>query len=80
MTKGKTSPNASAAQLEKARELMSQGESREAMIMALNTLLQALHTLRASLLSLQNGLSEMQELLPWRPSRSKWPPCPGWNW
>jgi len=62
--KGKTSSSATAMKLEQARELMNKGESREAMIMALNALVQALHTLRASLLSLQHGLSEMQELFP----------------
>jgi hypothetical protein len=66
--KGKTGPSATAEQLEQARELMNKGESREALIIALNALLQALHTLRGSLLSLQNGISEMQEIFPLTPA------------
>lgn len=66
--KRKTSPSSSAVQLEQARELMNKGESREALVMALNALLQALHTLRGSLLSLQGGLSEMQQLFPLTPA------------
>jgi hypothetical protein len=66
--KGKTSPSTTAVQLEQARELMNKGESREALIIALNALLQALHTLRGSLLSLQSGLSEMQEVFPLTPA------------
>lgn len=65
---GKKNPSAAALQLEQARELMNKGESREALIIALNALLQALHTLRGSLLSLQNGLSEMQDLFPLTPT------------
>ena len=61
---GKKSPSATAVQLEQARALMNKGESREALITALNALLQALHTLRSSLLSLQSGLSEMQQFFP----------------
>jgi hypothetical protein len=64
----KTNPSATAVQLEQARKLMNKGESREALIMALNALLQALHTLRGSLVSLQTGLSEMQELFPLTPA------------
>ena len=66
--KGKTNSSATAEKLEQARDLMNKGESREALIMALNALLQSLHTLRASLLSLQNGLSEMQGLFPLTPA------------
>jgi hypothetical protein len=69
--KGKKSPSATAVQLEQARDLMNQGESREALIKALSALLQALHTLRGSLLSLQNGLSEMQEIFPLTPAPVK---------
>lgn len=66
--KGKKSPSITALQLEQARELMNKGESREALITALNALLQALHALRSSLLSLQNDLSEMQEFFPLTPA------------
>ncbi|OGP71147.1 MAG: hypothetical protein A2Z73_06275 [Deltaproteobacteria bacterium RBG_13_60_28] len=66
--KDKKSSNATAVQLEQARELMHQGHSREALIMAMNALLQALNTLRGTLLSLQSGLSEVQELFPRTPA------------
>lgn len=66
--KRKTSPRKTALQLNQARELMTKGESREALIMALNTLLQALNNLRGSLLALQTGLSEMQQVFPLTPA------------
>ena len=66
--KGKANPNASAVQLDQDRETMTQGESREDMIMALNHLIQALNTLRDSLLSLQNGIAKIQEMLPLTPA------------
>lgn len=63
--KRKTNPSGTAVQLEQARE------SREALIKALNTLLQALHNLRGSLLTLQTGISEMQQLYPLTPAPAK---------
>lgn len=51
-------------QLEEARELMDQGQPREALIMALNTLMYTLNTLRTSLLSLQKNLVQVQTRLP----------------
>lgn len=69
--KKRTNANATAVQLEQARELMQQGQSREALVMAMNALLQALNNLRGSLLSLQNGLSEVQELFPLNPAPAR---------
>jgi len=66
--KDKMNSSATAVQLDLAREMMHKGQSREALIMALNALLQALNTLRGSLLSLQSGLSEVQELFPLAPA------------
>ena len=68
---GKKGPSAAVVQSGQARELMTKDESREALIMALNTLLQALHALRNSLLSLQTGLSEIQEIFPLTPAPVK---------
>ena len=69
--KEKMRASSTAVQLEQARELMNKGESREALIMALNALLQALNTLRVSLLSLHHGLSEVQEIFPLTPAPVK---------
>lgn len=66
--KGKTNPGETAVQLDQVRELMTKGESREALITALNALLQAIQTLRNSLISLQSGLSELQELFSLTPA------------
>jgi len=65
---GKTSPQGTVVQLDQVRELLTKGESREDLIMALNALLQALQTLRTNLLSLQTGLSAMQKLFPLTPA------------
>jgi hypothetical protein len=69
--KNKPSSNATAMQLDQARALMHRGHSREALILAMNALLQALNNLRGSLLSLQSGLSEVHDLLPLAPARVK---------
>ena len=69
--KDKNSSNATAVQLEQAQELMQRGHSREALVIAMNALLQALNNLRSSLLSLQTGLAEVQELFPLNPAPAR---------
>ena len=64
----KNQKNTTAIQLDQARDLMQRGYSREALVMAMNALLQALHNLRNSLVNLQTGISEVQELLPLSPA------------
>ncbi len=47
-------------QLQQARELMAQGKSEQALVVALAALQTALNNLRDSLLSLQNNLTQMR--------------------
>jgi len=48
-------------QLQRARELLAQGQHQEALVLALDTLQSVLHNLRESLLSLQRNLAQAQE-------------------
>jgi len=48
-------------QLQRARELLAQGQHQEALVLALDALQSVLHNLRESLLSLQRNLAQVQE-------------------
>ena len=48
-------------QLQKARELLAEGQHQEALVLALDALQTVLHNLRESLLKFQENLTQVQE-------------------
>jgi predicted RNA-binding Zn ribbon-like protein len=48
-------------QLERARELLAEGQHQEALVLALDALQTVLHNLRESLLNFQRNLAQVQE-------------------
>ena len=48
-------------QLERARELLAEGQHQEALVLALDALQTILHNLRESLLNFQRNLAQAQE-------------------
>jgi uncharacterized membrane protein len=48
-------------QLERARELLAEGQHQEALVLALDALQTVLHNLRESLLNFQQNLAQVQE-------------------
>jgi len=48
-------------QLQKARELLAEGQHQEALVLALDALQTVLHNLRESLLKFQQNLAQVQE-------------------
>jgi hypothetical protein len=48
-------------QLERARELLAEGQHQEALVLALDALQTVLHNLRESLLNFQRNLAQAQE-------------------
>jgi hypothetical protein len=48
-------------QLQRARELLAEGQHQEALVLALDALQTVLHNLRESLLKFQQDLSQVQE-------------------
>jgi uncharacterized membrane protein len=48
-------------QLQRARELLAEGEHQQAIVLALDALQSVLHNLRESLLSLQRNLAQIKE-------------------
>ena len=48
-------------QLERARELLAEGQHQEALVLALDALQTVLHNLRESLLNFQQNLAQAQE-------------------
>ncbi len=56
-----TDVNIANHQLERARELLAEGQHQEALVLALDALQTVLHNLRESLLKFQQNLSQVQE-------------------
>ena len=52
--------NHAAVQLQRARELLAQGQHQEALVLALDALQLVLHNLRESLQNLQRNLAQVQ--------------------
>ena len=52
--------NHAAVQLQRARELLAQGQHQEALVLALDALQGVLHNLRESLQNLQRNLAQVQ--------------------
>jgi uncharacterized membrane protein len=48
-------------QLQRARELLAEGEHQQAIVLALDALQSVLHNLRESLLNLQRNLAQIRE-------------------
>ena len=57
----RTDVNHANNQLERARELMAEGQHQEALVLALDALQIVLHNLRESLLNFQRNLAQVQE-------------------
>lgn len=60
MTRLKDSDYAN-SQLQRARELLAEGQHQQAIVLALDALQSVLHSLRESLLNLQRNLSQIRE-------------------
>lgn len=56
-----TDVNHANTQLERARELLAEGQHQEALVLALDALQTVLHSLRESLLNFQRNLAQVQE-------------------
>jgi hypothetical protein len=56
-----TNVNIANHQLERARELLAEGQHQEALVLALDALQTVLHNLRESLLNFQRNLTQVQE-------------------
>jgi hypothetical protein len=56
-----TDVNHANTQLERARELLAEGQHQEALVLALDALQTVLHNLRESLLNFQRNLAQVQE-------------------
>jgi hypothetical protein len=56
-----TDVNLANHQLERARELLAEGQHQEALVLALDALQTVLHNLRESLLNFQRNLTQVQE-------------------
>jgi outer membrane protein TolC len=56
-----TDVNHANTQLERARELLAEGQHQEALVLALDALQTVLHNLRESLVNFQKNLSQVQE-------------------
>ena len=56
-----TDVNQANNQLERARELLAEGQHQEALVLALDALQTVLHNLRESLLNFQRNLAQAQE-------------------
>jgi outer membrane protein TolC len=56
-----TDVNHANTQLERARELLAEGQHQEALVLALDALQTVLHNLRDSLLNFQRNLAQVQE-------------------
>ena len=56
-----TNVNHANTQLERARELLAEGQHQEALVLALDALQTVLHNLRESLLNFQQNLAQAQE-------------------
>ena len=56
-----TDVNQANNQLERARELLADGQHQEALVLALDALQTVLHNLRESLLNFQQNLAQAQE-------------------
>jgi hypothetical protein len=56
-----TDVNQANNQLERARELLAEGQHQEALVLALDALQTVLHNLRESLLNFQRNLAHAQE-------------------
>ena len=56
-----TDVNHANTQLERARELLAEGQHQEALVLALDALQTVLHNLRESLLNFQRNLAQAQE-------------------
>ena len=64
MITDKLTPQEMAAQLERARELMAQGHSEKALLLAMDTLMEVLKQLRESLSALQENLAKLRGQMP----------------
>jgi hypothetical protein len=53
--------NQANTQLQRARELLAEGQHQEALVLALDALQTVLHNLRESLLKFQQNLAQVQE-------------------
>jgi hypothetical protein len=53
--------NQANSQLQRARELLAEGQHQEALVLALDALQTVLHNLRESLLNFQRNLEQVQE-------------------
>ena len=53
--------NQANTQLQRARELLAEGQHQEALVLALDALQTVLHNLRESLLKFQENLAQVQE-------------------
>ncbi len=53
--------NEANSQLQRARELLAEGQHQEALVLALDALQSVLHNLRASLLKFQESLAQVQD-------------------
>ena len=53
--------NQANTQLQRARELLAEGQHQEALVLALDALQTVLHNLRESLLKFQENLTQVQE-------------------
>jgi hypothetical protein len=56
-----TNVNHANTQLERARELLAEGQHQEALVLALDALQTVLHNLRESLLNFQQNLAQAKE-------------------
>ena len=56
-----TNANYANTQLERARELLAEGQHQEALVLALDALQTVLHNLRESLLNFQQNLAQAKE-------------------
>ena len=56
-----TNANYANTQLERARELLAEGQHQEALVLALDALQTVLHSLRESLLNFQQNLAQAKE-------------------
>jgi len=56
-----TNINQANTQLERARELLAEGQHQEALVLALDALQTVLHNLRESLLNFQQNLAQAKE-------------------
>ncbi len=56
-----TDVNHANTQLERARELLAEGQHQEALVLALDALQTVLHNLRESLVNFQKNLAQAQE-------------------